>query len=472
MKLTPEIRTYIEDLFSNTNENVHSVSLGFKYVNGVKTNYISICFDVFEKKPLNELDSSEIIPSSLIINNETYLTDVNQRDEFRAAVCYPVSTDPEILRLKGDPELLPIKGGQEIIRFPSGFTSENNEVIVYYGTLGFCGIDEIDNTIVGVTNAHVAMSNIYIASDRIEATERSNPSNIAEKIYNEVFENEFHHGLLSFNHLTNNYFYTSPRIKRSLPLRKADLNDISSNLLNLADATVVFLSPFYPLNYKPDNNLTNTDSYQIHKPTTAPDYLVKLPFASSEELNDLLLINPALYSTGRTTGPKGWGNTSACQVEINSIGDSLYVDYSGTLVRFTDAISIRYKDGSQGVIKGGDSGSVVLADINGTRKIIGLVFAGNNSLGIVCRIDHIASSLNIRAWTDSYLMDDPPNMAEYTGIPWDGTGSPPTGGKVFKQKVLTVPFSDSRSSENFITVSGVKYYQAGCTTSNSFESLT
>lgn len=461
MKLTPEIRAYIEDLLSDTNENVHSVSLGFKHVNGVKTNDISICFDVFEKKPLNELLSSEIIPSSLIINNETCLTDVNQREKFSAVACYPSATDPEILRLKGDPELLPIKGGQEIVRFPSGFESES----VSYGTLGFCGIDEIDNTIVGVTNAHVAMNNVYIASDRIEAIERLNPNNIVEKTYTEVFESEYHHGLLSFNSLTNNWFYTSPRIKRSLNLRK-------NGFLNLADATVVFLSPFYPLNYTADNNFTNPDSYQIHKPTTAPDYLSKLPFASTEELNNLLSISPALYSTGRTTGPKGWGATEACQIEIHSIGISLWVDYSGTLVRFTDAIAIRYKDGSQGVIKGGDSGSVVLADINGARKIIGLVFAGNSSLGIVCRIDHIASSLNIRAWTDSYLIDTPPNMAEYTGVPWDGTGSPPTGGRIFKQKVLTVPFSDFRSSENFITVSGVKYYQAGCTTSNSFESLT
>ena len=75
---------------------------------------------------------------------------------------------------------------------------------------------------------------------------------------------------------------------------------------------------------------------------------------------------------------------------------------------------------------GGDSGSTLIANIGGVRKIIGLVFAGNgasynqqtglpnvtinnvvyplqvaSSIGYACRIDQVATQLGIKAWTGS-----------------------------------------------------------------------
>jgi hypothetical protein len=65
----------------------------------------------------------------------------------------------------------------------------------------------------------------------------------------------------------------------------------------------------------------------------------------------------------------------------------------------------------------GDSGSTLIANIGGIWKIVGLVFAGDgmpynppvtglnyeiaSSMGLACRIDHVASQLGIKAWTGS-----------------------------------------------------------------------
>jgi hypothetical protein len=46
----------------------------------------------------------------------------------------------------------------------------------------------------------------------------------------------------------------------------------------------------------------------------------------------------------------------------------------------------------------GDSGSALVATIGGVDKIIGLCFAGGNTIGIASRIDEVASQLGISAW--------------------------------------------------------------------------
>jgi hypothetical protein len=55
-------------------------------------------------------------------------------------------------------------------------------------------------------------------------------------------------------------------------------------------------------------------------------------------------------------------------------------------------------------IVGGDSGSALVADFSGTRKIVGIVFAGAMLSGSTIyalenRIDKVAEQLSISAWT-------------------------------------------------------------------------
>jgi hypothetical protein len=52
-------------------------------------------------------------------------------------------------------------------------------------------------------------------------------------------------------------------------------------------------------------------------------------------------------------------------------------------------------------IYSGDSGSGLLAYINGVWKIIGLCFAGSTTFGFACRIDKVAEQLGIEAWDGS-----------------------------------------------------------------------
>ena len=65
-------------------------------------------------------------------------------------------------------------------------------------------------------------------------------------------------------------------------------------------------------------------------------------------------------------------------------------------------------------MRGGDSGSALIADIGGTIKVIGLVFAGGTSgcdggpnsytYGFACRIDEVASQLGITSWNKGDLL--------------------------------------------------------------------
>jgi hypothetical protein len=55
-------------------------------------------------------------------------------------------------------------------------------------------------------------------------------------------------------------------------------------------------------------------------------------------------------------------------------------------------------------INGGDSGSALVADFSGTRKIVGLVFAGGLLSGVTYygyanRIDDVVDAINISPWT-------------------------------------------------------------------------
>ena len=112
-------------------------------------------------------------------------------------------------------------------------------------------------------------------------------------------------------------------------------------------------------------------------------------------------------------GPCQPGNTSGCTTVIMENGIGFFkppVEHPET-----------QDPGEYGYccnpVRGGDSGSALIADIGGTIKIIGLVFAagnpsgvtscdgGNNSysFGYACRIDEVASQLGITSWDK----DDP-----------------------------------------------------------------
>ena len=176
-----------------------------------------------------------------------------------------------------------------------------------------------------------------------------------------------------------------------------------------------------------------------------------LPFASTSEINNLLSTNPFLYSAGRTTGGKGEGITKlkiyqfpavstiygyenqhfSEIIDFSDLINFVAVENSGTTIPVTGVTGL-----CQNPIAGGDSGSALIADIGGIKKIIGLVFAGNGWVGIACRIDRIADTMNVSAWNgESTNFSDVNNIQSY--------------------------YVDGLNPDPYIVISGVTYWQAG-----------
>ena len=386
------IREETEKIFLNKSFSVNGIGLSFKIANGEKTNEKSITFMVEEKKPLDQLDPSEIIPSSVEIDGETFVTDVVVEKNIKLMACYATESDSEIQRLRGQPNLLtPFKGGQEIIMFPSDWQPSGGGYSFFLGTLGFFAVDNIDSRLVGVTNAHVVCSKKVIASDRASET-AADTYNTIESANWIVDGTPYQPGALARN---GSAISTTPRpvnnIKRYTPF--------SLTGPNYTDIALLIMDPSF---------IDNT-SYRIHHPTTEVDYTTHMPFASTAEIDSLLTSNPYLYSVGRTTGPKGWGASTSCKLVVTGVGVNVNVDdpeIAPSTIPFNDVVAFQYEDGSSFPINSGDSGSVVVADFSGVRKIIGVAFAGGTTTGYMCRIDRVASEMSIREWDSGYVLDE------------------------------------------------------------------
>jgi len=92
-----------------------------------------------------------------------------------------------------------------------------------------------------------------------------------------------------------------------------------------------------------------------------------------------------------------------------------------TNATFTDLISFVATSGSTRPfsicnypIWHGDSGSALIADIEGTKKIIGLCFAGSTTVGVACRIDHVADLIKVSAWKGESANFSNENIEQYT----------------------------------------------------------
>ena len=143
-------------------------------------------------------------------------------------------------------------------------------------------------------------------------------------------------------------------------------------------------------------------------------WLQPLEFASTAEIDSIVTNQNNLFSSGRTTGPKGEGQTKLFAESLTQTSNIQY-DYQGVtrVVQFSDCIKFIASASTttpgktcEWVINRGDSGSALVADFSGTRKIVGLVFAGAfedgvNVYGLANRIDKVAEQLSISAWTGS-----------------------------------------------------------------------
>lgn len=387
LELTQEIKDKIREQVLQ-NPHVTSVGYGYKVSGGVNTGEPAIVFGVEAKRPLSEIPEEELLPSSVDINGAVVKTDVKEVGKVELlgtcnAGCGQNAGSGSALNRTFT---RPVKGGLSI-------TSLNNSNTV--GTFGLVVKDVATGAVVGLTNNHVTIQDAFYTSHRNLAGVAQNEYSPVDNIYQDA-----------------EYVGTPPAtniIGRSL--RYVPIHPTSSGLTNSVDAAIFSIDI---------TALDTTQSWkQVGLDSVVTDYL---PFATTAEINSLLARNPQLYSSGRTTGPKGG---SGCPLKLYELGTSFPISYNKqgapTTIIMENVIGYfkpplenpeTQDPGEYGLccnpVRGGDSGSALIADIGGTIKVIGLVFAGGGpgcdggpnsyTYGYACRIDEVASQLGITSW--------------------------------------------------------------------------
>ena len=435
----------LKDLYNNSSDNVIGVSLGFKYVNNEKTDTIAVVYFVKNKLPIDQIQPPETpIPSSLNISGTTYLTDVIETDEPVAASCYS-SSDVNVTKLQA--ETFPLKGGQEIIRFPNGFSTNGSSYTM--STLGMMCVDNIDNKFVGLACAHSILDKVDLARDANLNSQETQPYNIHDG--NNTFNaNNYRPSAVCWDKVSN--VSTVPNknigthIKRYSPLRGGTTNPgFSINSIsewNQIDVAVLGVKSIY----------LDVNSHKIYTPNGISEYSQIMDFATTSELDNLLVSNPLIYSTGRTTGPKGY--STSCRMSITNVNQYIVINIGGVYYPFSNAIAFRYNDTSYiSPVQLGDSGSAVIGEFSGgVRKILGIVFAKSTTISYFCRIDDIVNQLDVRKWDWTDAID--PTVLNTRLV--EGT---PT---LLKIETAAGTYNTVKS-QNKIVVGGKTYYQAGFT---------
>lgn len=374
---------------SITPEDVVGVGYGKKTVGGKLTDEDAIIFTVLKKKPLDEIPEDEVLPSQIDIEGESLSTDVEEGQYEFASITnaewcpsgfYSWDSNPPVNRSK----FRPLQGGISV----TNYTELGN----YVGTLGFLAVDTDTNSLVGVSNNHVLVKNAFLASERkIDGT----------------------HTSISNNFVTQPNDGSNRGLQNSIGLVKRYVPLSGTPNYNTVDGALTTIN---------ESDISYTTSYKQYGMT---NWTQPLSFASTEEIDSLLTNRNNLFSSGRTTGPKGEGNT---KLFTDSISNTITIKYNnqGTeeIIYFSDCIifGASASTTTNGYwcyypLYGGDSGSALVADFSGTRKIVGLVFASQSInvqisentyvkrpvRGVASRIDKVAEQLNISAWTGNTL---------------------------------------------------------------------
>lgn len=400
-----------------TTEDIVSVSYGTKTVNGKLTSEKSIVFTVKEKKPLEDIDESDRLPSTVEIDGETIKTDVIE-GEVMTQQGYAQTCDAQFYSWQGTAPAnrnvhRPLMGGVSMTNWDalSGFV----------GTMGFIAVDNEDNTLVAVSNNHVLVDDAFLTSER-------NPNDIRTNVF------------LNLCTQPNDGANMGPNFKVGM-VKKYE--PISSN--NKSDCALMAIDDISLIDPS-----VSWNQFGITGMTQAPR------FATTQEINAMLENpNQQYYISSRTTGAKGQQDTKLLNY---ALGSSVLLGYKkqGVLTNvYMDDTFELVASGSTTPAgdlciwpsAGGDSGSAVLSIVNDDFVIVGLLYGGrytwqgDQQVGIhtLCnRIDNIVNDLNIRAWDGTF-----------NGVTVNNTGGP-----------LTHVVSGT-SNQKKMKVGGFTYWQHG-----------
>jgi hypothetical protein len=400
-----ELLNKLEEYHTNTDDNIVGVGYGYKTINGIITDTESIVFTVKQKIPKEKLTKEQLLPKQIEISNKIIPTDViqDQFETFCDSNFYLWQNTGYTVPNRGI--FRPVKGGISFTNYTSlgGFV----------GTLGFLAKDNDTNSIVGVSNNHVLVNDAFICSER-------SSNEVLTNIKGDISTQPNESGTMGLQ-------YKIGSVKKYQPIYENEYNLIDAALSTISGSCV-------------DSILSvNQEGLSFEGP---------FPFASTAEIDGILnnispYYNPVLYSAGRTTGAKGEDVTkllvyqfpAVASVAYNRQGTNVSVDYTD-LIWFIATTGTTRPIGfvCPYPIWHGDSGSALIADLNGTKKIIGLVFAGSTYTGLACRIDHVKNLLNISEWNgESINYSDSNNILEFTTDGLSNVESVNYGGKVYYQ---------------------------------------
>lgn len=374
---------------TSTPDDIIGVGFGNKISGDSVVDNDSIVFSVKKKKPLDQIPEEEQIPPTIEIDGKVYKTDVIEVHENKLlswSNCGSPWTDYITTPPTNRNEFRPLKGGISC----TNYTNMSG----YVGTMGFIAVDNDDGTLVGISNNHVLVNNAFYTSDRNLSSASSQWTNVSGSVCTQPNDS----GKFGLS-------YRIGLVKKYVPI-----HPLGSGT-NTVDVAAISLDPALIT-----SNLINTaDSWRqegIINLVSAP------PFANTVEIDAALSDpNTYYYSSGRTTGAKGENPTN--KLIKYSSGAAININYtdqtgSGTTVQMSNLFSLVAYDTTQPSgnycyypSNGGDSGSAILAEIDGVLKIVGLLFAGSYvtindvdypTITWCNRIDEVASQLNISAW--------------------------------------------------------------------------
>lgn len=374
--------------------NVVGIGWGQKEKNGQKTGEYGVIFTVQEKKNVNELTPSEIIPKELEVLLEEAGMDVAETVVVKTDVKIAKVHQKVITYCHADSNTVdPVKQHRVRRRTLMGgietMTNWGNSV----GTLGLFVKDRTDGQIVALSNNHV-LANSHVAADLETPNEQGFTTTLPISGYQPT-----------------GYWRTTPeddyigKCKRAVMVGNIDstIGGYSNGnpilVETSCDAAILELSGYHLIDSVTSPNILNFDP------------IAPFPFATDVEIDSLApggsQEGAPIYRAGRTLGPIGYpGNTYSCNLSVSELNWALVGTYSGFLSYFSNCF---YVEGDTAAGAGGDSGSAMLALFNegnvslSAWKVIGLLFAGpsDNTYTIGCRITEVVNALNIGPWDSS-----------------------------------------------------------------------
>ena len=350
----------------------------------------------------------------------------------------------------------PLKGGISITSTSKSTPFTNGGSV---GTMGLVCQDSASGALVGLTNNHVVIRDAFYTTQRTF----TNPQNEYDLVdSSNTIQGDFVYQTGEIQPTNPGGVYEIGRVLRYVPIYTSSSISSNPSLVNKVDAAMFSL--YCTSSIGGLQVIDFTSSFQQLGLT----YTSSMPFASTAEIDNLINNNYELFSSGRTTGPKGSPDT-LCPLRIAGYASfpiSFPLQGTPTLSYFTDVIAfVKPSDSSSFTpttpltpaticpypVWGGDSGSTLIANMGGTWKIVGLVFAGNgtpfnsalgyqiaSSIGYACRIDQVATQLGIKAWT--------------------GSAAP-----VVDHSTITYRTISGSSNDKTLVCSGSTYWQVGLT---------